>query len=215
MSFVAGYALNIRRGYKDRTYCVPLAGVALSPFWDARYVTGHYHSWLPLPTWLFAVYIGGHLLVFAQVAIYGPAEFPHLPRGVFYAMVAAFMLMAGAGMLQFEHLTHDTWGVQSSLLCQAATATMSPMMLYHRQSLRGQSIPGNALNLVTSVCCWFAFIQYPPPASGLAGSGMLRFTICTAVVMCAVYLACLLAFRHQHRAKEVTQANPARITSMT
>ncbi|MFE0063416.1 hypothetical protein [Streptomyces sp. NPDC059003] len=209
-TFDISYVLTIRRGFLDHTYGVPLLALCAFIGWDVRNALGAYHPWIPMLGAVSGLYVVGHAVIFYQLLVYGPREFPGLSRLAFYAMVTAALGFTAFAVPAIDQSLQDTWGIHTAEGTWLAAMTSYPMLLYSRGSTRGLSIPICLLQLLTIIVASIAFLRYLPTDFDVTVSPLLRFICLGMTAANLIYLAVLLHVRKANsrdtRASGITPA---------
>ncbi len=160
------YILIIRRGFKDKTYGMPLAAICANVSWEGIFSFIYPHS----PPQLFINYIWFLLDIFIllQFLKYGRSEFKALSNKKFYAM---FLLSLITGFFLVQFITeefNDRQGAYAAFGQNLMMSVLFIVMLVSRDDLRGQSIYIALFKMLGTGISSLAFYLYQPVAQGSA-----------------------------------------------
>ncbi len=133
------YLLIIRRGFKDRTFGMPLAALCANISWEFIFSFVHPHQ---APQWYvdIAWFLLDTIILF-QAFRYGPRAFDALlPKGLFYvvfllSLLLGFLLVLGIS-IEFNNWT----GTYSAFGQDLMMSILFIVMLRRRNDLSGQSL---------------------------------------------------------------------------
>lgn len=189
------YLQIIRRGFLDRTYGMPLAALCANLSWE--FVFSFVFPQGP-PQWpVNVVWLSFDLVIFYQLLRYGPREFPDLPKRIFYGMVALALATAFLTVLLVTLEFDDFDGAYSAFGQNLMMSILFLAMLYHRGSLRGQSLSialskaaGTALASAAFLFYWPGYEQRPV---------LLPFLYAAILLFDLVYAGAVMAFARRKR----------------
>lgn len=137
--WVVCYALIIRRGFKDRTYGMPLAPLCVNMSYE--FVFGILHPDDPPMNYANIAWILVDLVIVYQYLRFAPKEFPaQLPRQWFYPASVLALITAFAGVLSITYEFQDWHGNYTGWGDQLLISIIFSCLLLRRQSVRGQSL---------------------------------------------------------------------------
>lgn len=155
------YILIIMRGFKDKTYGMPLLALCANLSWEFIfsfiYPRDAPQSYINI-TWFFL-----DLAIIYQILRFGPGELKDLlPRRYFYpaffaSLVISFLIILGISM-EFENYN----GMYSAFGQNLLMSVLFVVMLLRRDSLRGQSIYIAVLKLIGTVLASVVFFARDP-----------------------------------------------------
>ncbi len=160
------YILIIRRGFKDKTYGMPLAALCANISWEGVFSFIYPHS----PPQLIINYIWFLLdvVIVIQFLKYGRSEFRALSNKKFYAM---FLLSLITGFFLVQFITDEFSDRKGAYAAFGQNLVMSILfiaMLFRRDDLRGQSIFIALFKMLGTGISSLAFYLYQPVAQGSA-----------------------------------------------
>lgn len=133
----ATYILIIRRGFKDKTFGMPMAALCANISWEAifAFVTPHGAPQLYVNYVWFAL----DAVIVVQFLKYGKKEFPNIPRWQFYAAFALGLSIAIPMILAVNYELEDTVGAYAAFGQNLMMSVLFVMMLINRKGIGGQS----------------------------------------------------------------------------
>jgi hypothetical protein len=178
------YLLIIRRGFLDRTYGMPLVALCANLSWEFIFSFIFPHGPLQRPANI--GWFSLDLIILYQLLRYGPREFARLPKKLFYAMVALALFMAFFTVLSITLEFEDFDGAYSAFAQNLMMSILFIVMLYSRDSLRGQS-PAIALSKMGgTILASVAFLFF---SVGYEGSVLLPFLYGSILLFDLLYVA--------------------------
>jgi len=177
------YILIIRRGFKDRTYGMPLAALCANISWEAIFSFVYPVS---IPQ-LYINYIWFLLdvLIVMQFLYYGKNEFPALSFMKFYAMFLLSLITA-FGLVLFITMDFKDWkGVYAAFGQNLMMSVLFIVMLFSRENLKGQSIYIALFKMLGTGISSLAFYLYQPIAQG---SVLLHFLFISILIYDIIYV---------------------------
>ncbi len=132
------YVLIILKGWRDKTYGMPLAALGANLSWE--FLFGFVRQGQPVQTTVNIVWFVADLAILYTVLKFGPREFPKLRPWHFYLLVAGTLGLAFGGVL----LVSDEFDAgKATYAAFGQNLMMSALfiaMLISRAGLRGQSV---------------------------------------------------------------------------
>jgi hypothetical protein len=177
------YFLIIRRGMRDRTYGMPIVAVCVNISWEFifSFLIPHLppHQYINISWFLLDLFILGQLLR------YWRSDFPALDSIIFYPFVAA-SLLASFGLIYMMTLELEDCGAYSAFGQNFLMSILFMIVLFRRNSLRGQSVYIALSKMVgTALACTAAYLYVP-----LAGqSALLQYLFLTTLFFDLNYVA--------------------------
>ncbi len=177
------YILIIRRGFKDRTYGMPLAALCANISWEAIFSFVYPVS----PPQLYINYIWFLLdvLIVMQFLYYGKTEFPALSFRKFYAMFLLSLTTAFGLVLFITRDFKDWQGAYAAFGQNLMMSVLFIVMLYSRNNLRGQSIYIALFKMFGTGIASVAFYLYQPIS---LGSVLLPFLYVSIFIYDIIYI---------------------------
>jgi hypothetical protein len=183
------YLLIIRRGFRDRTYGMPLAALCANLSWEFVFSFVYPHD-LPQRA-VNVVWLSFDLVILFQMFRYGPREFPDLPKRLFYTMSVLTLATAFCAVLLITAEFDDFDGAYTAFGQNLMMSVLFVSMLYSRRSLRGQSLAIALLKLGSTAVASFAFYFF---YSGYEGSVLLPFLYLAILVFDLAYVVAVALY---------------------
>ncbi len=160
------YILIIRRGFKDKTYGMPLAALCANISWEGVFSFIYPHS----PPQLIINYIWFLLdvVIVIQFLKYGRSEFRALSNKKFYAMFIMALITGFFLVLFITDEFSDRKGAYAAFGQNLVMSILFIAMLFRRDDLRGQSIFIALFKMLGTGISSLAFYLYQPVAQGSA-----------------------------------------------
>ncbi len=177
------YILIIIRGFKDKTYGIPLFVLCVNISWEFIF------SFI-LPSTKPQIYINYAWLaldvfIMIQFLKFGMLEFPSLSNKQFYS-VFLLALATGFGLtLSITYEFNDLEGVYAAFGDNLLMSILFIVMLFRRGNLRGQSIYIALFKMLGTASTSVAFYLYEPIAQG---SVLLPFLFISIFVYDLIYV---------------------------
>lgn len=137
--WLLAYILIISRGYKDKTYGMPLFALCANISWEFVYSFILPHS--PPQLYINYLWFGLDTIIVYQFLKYQKNEFPHISPSKIY-IAFGLLVITAFGVISFGGLfLGDNIGVFSAFGQNLLMSILFVMMFFNRgKSLRGQSI---------------------------------------------------------------------------
>jgi hypothetical protein len=177
------YILIIRRGFKDKTYGMPLAALCANISWEGIFSFIYPHS----PPQLYINYIWFliDVLIVTQFLKYGRSEFPSLSKKKFIAMFLLALTTCFALVFSITREFNDWQGAYAAFGQNLMMSALFILMLFNRNDLRGQSIFIALLKMFGTAISSLAFYLYQPISQG---SFILPFLFISIFVYDMIYV---------------------------
>jgi len=178
------YILIIRRGFKDKTYGMPLAALCANISWE-----GVFSFIFPVsPVQLYINYIWFLLdaIIVLQFLNYGKSEFPTLPYKKFYAMFLLALTTAFLLVLSITMEFDDWQGAYAAFGQNLMMSVLFIVMLFSRDNLKGQSIYIALFKMFGTGISSLAFYLYQPISQG---SVLFHFLFISIFVYDIIYVS--------------------------
>jgi hypothetical protein len=136
--WILTYILIISKGFKDKTYGMPLIALCANISWEFIFSFIFPHT----PPQLFINYLwfGLDIIIVIQFLKYGKNEFSDLSSSKLYTLFT-FLIVSEFGIILVSSITMGEFkGVYSAFGQNLLMSILFIMMLFKRNSLRGQSI---------------------------------------------------------------------------
>ncbi len=177
------YILIIRRGFKDKTYGMPLVALGANISWEAIFSFIHPHSGAQL--YINYIWFFLDVLILLQFLKFGKSEFPALSNKQFYT---GFMLVLATSfglVLSITYEFNDWQGAYAAFGQNLLMSALFIIMLFRRDNLRGQSIYIAIFKMVGTAFISLAFYLY---ASISQDSILLPFLFISIFVYDLIYV---------------------------
>lgn len=203
--WLVAYILVIRKGFKDKTYAIPLLPICLNFTWEFM------DSWiLPDPVyfwkWVDRAWFLLDVAILYQLFRYGRKEqkIPELQRW-FYPIVIVTLLLAFWGQYTFVTTFHDTLGFIAAFAINLVMSVIFPFFYFARRDLHGLSWGAAWCKLIgtglASIQCIFLFPKIHPLSpvaySPLSPYSFFYFLFVAIFVFDCVYVGLLWRARKQ------------------
>ena len=176
------YILIIRRGFKDKTYGMPLAALCANISWEAIFS----FIYPPSIPQLYINYIWLFLDVFIvlQFLKFGKSEFQALSKKQFYTMFLLVLATCFGLVFSISYEFSDWKGAYAAFGQNLMMSILFIVMLFRRDDLRGQSIFIALFKMIGTALSSIAFYLY---ASIAQGSVLLAFLFVSIFVYDLIY----------------------------
>ena len=178
----ATYILIIRRGFKDKTFGMPMAALCANISWEAIFA---FYSPHDAPQ-LYVNYIWFALdaVIVIQFLKYGKREFPNIPRWQFFAIFALGISIAVPMILSINYQLEDNVGAYAAFGQNLMMSVLFVTMLINRQGISGQSFYIALFKMIGTGLSSLAFYMYRPIAQD---SALLQFLFVAIFVFDLIY----------------------------
>lgn len=178
----ATYILIIRRGFKDKTFGMPMAALCANISWEAIFA---FYSPHDAPQ-LYVNYIWFALdaVIVFQFLKYGKREFPNIPRWQFFAIFALGISIAVPMILSINYELEDNVGAYAAFGQNLMMSVLFVTMLINRQGISGQSFYIALFKMIGTGLSSLAFYMYRPIAQD---SALLQFLFVAIFIFDLIY----------------------------
>ncbi len=178
----ATYILIIRRGFKDRTFGMPLAALCANISWEAIFAFFTPHD----PPQLYVNYVWFFLdaVIVWQFLKFGKKEFPQLSYWQFYAVFALGISIAIPMILAINYQLEDEVGAYAAFGQNLMMSVLFVTMLMNRKGIAGQSFYIALFKMIGTGLSSLAFYLYRPIAQD---SVLLQFFFVAIFVFDLIY----------------------------
>lgn len=176
------YILIIRRGFKEKTFGMPMAALCANISWEAifAFLTPHDAPQLYVNYIWFAL---DAIIVF-QFLKYGKKEFPNISKWQFFAVFALGISIAVPMILGINHELEDNVGVYAAFGQNLMMSVLFVSWLINRKGVEGQSIYIALFKMIGTGLSSLAFFTHRPIAQD---SNLLQFLFVAIFVFDAIY----------------------------
>jgi len=154
------YVLIIRRGFKDKTFGMPLVALCANISWEAIF-SFIYQPSLPQLYINYAWFSLDVVIVF-QFLRFGKSEFPKFSIKKFYSIFSMMLLIAFGVIVAITYELHDFLGVYTAFGQTLVMSILFITMLLSRNGIRGQSIYIGLFKMLGTGVISLAFYLYQP-----------------------------------------------------
>ena len=146
--WLAAYILIIRKGFKDRTYGIPMLCIALNFTWEFIYAVD-----FPIPITFIAIlrwaWLIADCVIVYQLFRYG-RENQTIPffRLYFFPISIAMFISAYIGQLAFHYSFADPWGIRNAYMINLVMSMLFISLYFDRPDGRGLSLGAGWLKML-------------------------------------------------------------------
>lgn len=178
----ATYLLIIRRGFKDKTFGMPMAALCANISWEAifAFYTPHDAPQLYVNYIWFAL---DAVIVF-QFLKYGKEEFSKIRKWQFYAVFALGISIAAPLIISINIEMNDSSGAYAAFGQNLMMSVLFVSMLINREKVNGQSVYIALFKMIGTGLSSLAFFLYKPIAQE---SILLQFLFVAIFVFDLIY----------------------------
>lgn len=178
----ATYLLIIRRGFRDKTFGVPMVALCANISWEAIFAFVTPHN----PPQLYVNYIWFSLdvVIVIQFLKYGKKEFPNISRWQFFAMFALGISIAASMILAVNYELQDNIGAYAAFGQNLMMSILFVTWLMNRKGVEGQSFYIGLFKMLGTGLSSLAFFMYKPLAQE---SILLQFLFIAIFVFDLIY----------------------------
>jgi len=179
----ATYILIIRRGFKDKTFGMPMAALCANISWEMIFAFFTPHE----PPQLYVNYIWFSLdaVIVMQFLKYGKKEFSHISKWQFNAVFVLGMAVAIPMILAVNHQLEDSVGAYAAFGQNLMMSVLFVTMLINRKGIDGQSFYIALFKMIGTGLSSMAFYLYRPIAQD---SILLQFLFLAIFIFDLIYL---------------------------
>ncbi len=178
----ATYILIIRRGFKDKTFGMPMAALCANISWEAIFAFLSPHD----APQLYVNYIWFSLdaVIVMQFLKYGKKEFPSIPTWQFFAVFALGISIAIPMILSVNFELEDNIGAYTAFGQNLMMSILFVTMLINRKGIGGQSFYIALFKMIGTGLSSLAFYLYRPIAQD---SILLQFLFVSIFIFDLIY----------------------------
>jgi hypothetical protein len=185
------YILIIRRGFKDKTYGMPLAALCANISWEGIFSFIYPHS--PPQLYINYVWFLIDAIIVLQFVKYGRLEFPSLTKKKFIAMLLFALATCFGLVFSITREFNDWQGAYAAFGQNLMMSVLFILMLFNRNDLRGQSIFIALFKMLGTAISSIAFYLYQPISQG---SFILPFLFISIFIYDLIYV--ILIYQKSH-----------------
>jgi len=154
------YILIIWRGFKDKTYGMPLAALCANISWEGIFSFIYPHS--PPQLYINYVWFLIDVVIVLQFLKYGKSEISSLSKKKFIAMLLLALATCFGLVFSITREFNDWQGAYAAFGQNLMMSVLFIVMLYNRNDLRGQSIFIALFKMLGTAISSLAFYLYQP-----------------------------------------------------
>jgi len=178
----ATYILIIRRGFKDKTFGIPMAALCANISWETIFAFISPHDAPQL--YVNYIWFSLDVVIVMQFLKYGKKEFPNIPRWQLYAVFALGVSIAVPMILSVNYELEDNVGAYAAFGQNLMMSVLFVTMLINRKSIGGQSFYIALFKMIGTGIASLAFYLYRPIAQD---SFLLQFLFVTIFIFDLIY----------------------------
>ena len=179
----ATYILIIRRGFKDKTFGMPMAALCANISWEMIFAFFTPHD----PPQLYVNYIWFSLdaVIVMQFLKYGKKEFTNISKWQFFSIFGLGMAIAIPMILAVNDQLEDNVGAYAAFGQNLMMSILFVSMLINRKGIDGQSLYIALFKMIGTGLSSLAFYLYRPIAQD---SILLQFLFIAIFVFDLIYV---------------------------
>ncbi len=178
----ATYILIIRRGFKDKTFGIPMAALCANISWEAIFAFVSPHDAPQL--YVNYIWFSLDVVIVMQFLKYGKKEFPNIPKWQLYAVFALGVSIAVPMILSINYELEDNVGAYAAFGQNLMMSVLFVTMLINRKGIGGQSFYIALFKMIGTGLSSLAFYLYRPIAQD---SFLLHFLFITIFIFDLIY----------------------------
>ena len=178
----ATYILIIRRGFKDKTFGMPMAALCANISWEMIFAFLSPHDAPQL--YVNYIWFSLDVVIVIQFLKYGKKEFPNISRWQFFAIFALGISIAIPMILAVNYQLEDNVGAYAAFGQNLMMSVLFVTMLINRKGIGGQSFYIALFKMIGTGLSSIAFYLYRPIAQD---SILLQFLFVAIFVFDLIY----------------------------
>ncbi len=178
----ATYILIIRRGFKDKTFGMPMAALCANISWEIIFTFFVPHGAPQI--YVNYIWFSLDVIIVIQFLKYGKKEFPSIPKWKMYAMFALGISIAVPMILAISNELEDSVGAYAAFGQNLMMSILFVTMLINRQGISGQSFYIALFKMIGTGLSSLAFYLYRPMAQD---SILLQFLFVSIFIFDLIY----------------------------
>jgi hypothetical protein len=178
----ATYILIIRRGFKDKTFGMPMAALCANISWEMIFAFFSPHDAPQL--YVNYIWFSLDVVIVIQFLKYGKKEFPNISRWQFFAIFALGISIAIPMILAVNYQLEDSVGAYAAFGQNLMMSVLFVTMLINRKGIGGQSFYIALFKMIGTGLSSIAFYLYRPIAQD---SILLQFLFVAIFVFDLIY----------------------------
>ncbi len=178
----ATYILIIRRGFKDKTFGMPIAALCANISWEMIFTVILPHDAPQI--YVNYIWFSLDVVIVIQFLKYGKKEFPSIPKWQIFAIFALGVSIAAPLILGISNELGDSVGAYAAFGQNLMMSILFVTMLINRQGIGGQSVYIALFKMIGTGLSSTAFFLYRPIAQD---STLLQFLFVAIFVFDLIY----------------------------
>ena len=178
----ATYILIIRRGFKDKTFGMPIAALCANISWEMIFTFVLPHDAPQI--YVNYIWFSLDVVIVIQFLKYGKKEFPSIPKWQIFAIFALGVSIAAPLILGISNELGDSVGAYAAFGQNLMMSILFVTMLINRQGIGGQSVYIALFKMIGTGLSSTAFFLYRPIAQD---STLLQFLFVAIFVFDLIY----------------------------
>jgi len=178
----ATYILIIRRGFKDKTFGMPMAALCANISWETIFAFILPHDAPQL--YVNYIWFSLDVVIVIQFLKYGKKEFPSIPKWQIFAIFALGIAIAAPMIVGISNELNDNVGAYAAFGQNLMMSILFVTMLINRQGIGGQSFYIALFKMVGTGLSSLAFYLYRPIAQD---SILLQFLFVSIFIFDLIY----------------------------
>jgi len=178
----ATYILIIRRGFKDKTFGIPMAALCANISWEMIFAFILPHDAPQL--YVNYIWFSLDVVIVIQFLKYGKKEFPNIPKWKIFAIFALGIAIAAPMIVGISNELNDSVGAYAAFGQNLMMSILFVTMLINRQGIGGQSFYIALFKMIGTGVASLAFYLYRPIAQD---SILLQFLFVSIFIFDLIY----------------------------
>lgn len=178
----ATYLLIIRRGFKDKTFGMPMAALCANISWEAIFAFFTPHDAPQL--YVNYIWFSLDVVIVWQFLKYGKKEFPNITKWQFFGLFGLCLVVSVPMILAVNNELQDEIGAYAAFGQNLMMSVLFVTMLFNRKGIDGQSFYIGLFKMVGTGLSSLAFYLYRPIAQE---SNLLQFLFVAIFVFDLIY----------------------------
>ena len=178
----ATYILIIRRGFKDKTFGMPIAALCANISWEMIFAFVLPHDAPQI--YVNYIWFSLDVIIVIQFLKYGKKEFPNIPKWQIFAIFALGISVAAPLILGISNELGDGVGAYAAFGQNLMMSILFVTMLINRKGIGGQSVYIALFKMIGTGLSSTAFFLYRPIAQD---SILLQFLFVSIFVFDLIY----------------------------
>ncbi len=178
----ATYILIIRRGFKDKTFGMPMAALCANISWEMIFAFILPHDAPQL--YVNYIWFSLDVVILIQFLKYSKKEFPNIPKWQIFAIFALGIAIAAPMIVGISNELNDSVGAYAAFGQNLMMSILFVTMLINRQGIVGQSFYIALFKMIGTGLTSLAFYLYRPIAQD---SILLQFLFVSIFIFDLIY----------------------------